>query len=64
MGDGLAVRPPCLPHSQVLMGAGLAGGPLCLPYGQVLMGAGLVTRAEHFSGKSYSVCSGARVRRC
>ena len=25
MGAGLAGRPPCLPHSQVLMGAGLAG---------------------------------------
>ena len=26
MGAGLAGRPPCLPHSQVLMSAGLAGG--------------------------------------
>ena len=25
MGAGLAGRPPCLPHSQVLMGAGLDG---------------------------------------
>ena len=31
MGAGLAGRPPCLPHSQVLMGAGLAGRPPCLP---------------------------------
>ena len=41
MGAGLAGRPPCLPHSQVLMGAGLAGRPPCLPHSQVLMGAGL-----------------------
>ena len=27
MGAGLAGRPPCLPHSQVLMGAGLAVTP-------------------------------------
>ena len=44
MGAGLAGRPPCLPHSQVLMGAGLDGGPPCLPHSQVLMGAGLAGR--------------------
>ena len=44
MGGGLAGRPPCLPHSQVLMGAGLAGRPPCLPRSQVLMGAGLAGR--------------------
>ena len=41
MGAGLAERPPCLPHSQVLMGDGLAGRPPCLPHSQVLMDAGL-----------------------
>ena len=41
MGAGLAGRPPCLPHSQVLLGAGLAGGPPCLPHWQVLMCAEL-----------------------
>ena len=44
MGAGLAGRPPCLPHSQVLMGAGLAGRPPCLPHSQDLMGAGLAGR--------------------
>ena len=44
MGAGLAGRPPCLPHSQVLMGAGLAGRPPCLPHSQILMGAGLAGR--------------------
>ena len=55
MGAGLAGRPPCLPHSQVLMGsmhnqvlmgAELAGRPPCLPHSQVLMVAGLAER--HF----------------
>ena len=45
MGAGLAGRPPCLPHSQVLMGAGLAGRPPCLPHSQVVMGAGLAVRS-------------------
>ena len=40
MGAGLAGRPPCPPHSQVLMGDGLAGGPPCPPHSQVLMGDG------------------------
>ena len=40
----VAGRPPCLPHSQVLIGAGLAGRPHCLPHSQVLMGAGLAGR--------------------
>ena len=31
MDAGLAGRPPCLPHSQVLMGAGLAGRSPYLP---------------------------------
>ena len=35
--NGLAGRPPCLPHSQVIMDAGLGGS---LPH-QLLMGAGL-----------------------
>ena len=37
MGAGLAGRPPCLPHSQVLMGAGLAGRPPCLLHSQVFI---------------------------
>ena len=44
MGAGLAGRPPCLPHSQVLIGAGLARRPPCLPHSQVLIGAGLARR--------------------
>ena len=46
MGAGLAGRPSCLPHSQVLMGAGLAGRPPCLPHSHVLMGDGLAGRAR------------------
>ena len=47
MGAGLAERPPCLPHSQV-MGAGLAERPPCLPHSQVLiMGAGLAAGDLH-----------------
>ena len=44
MGAGLAGRPPCLPHSQVLMGAGIAGRPPCLQHSQVLMDTGLAGR--------------------
>ena len=58
MSDGLAGRPPYLPHSQVLMSDGLAGRP-CLSHCQVLMGAGLAGRPPclpHSQTLAYGCC--------